>query len=96
MPTPTAPVRSTILVADSHVGSDRAARRPRVLGQVRVDELRCACVKLGVEPPVVLGYQDGEVEKIDSEEAARNLARLMRELKPAVVITHDPHARRYP
>jgi N-acetyl-1-D-myo-inositol-2-amino-2-deoxy-alpha-D-glucopyranoside deacetylase len=60
------------------------------LGQVRVDELRCACEKLGVEPPVVLGYQDGEVGKVDPEAAARNLARLMRQLKPAVVITHDP------
>lgn len=59
------------------------------LGQVRVAELECACEKLGLQPPIVLGYQDGEVAQVDREEAARNLARLMRDLKPTVVITHD-------
>ncbi len=73
---------------DAKIQNDAATRE--TLGQVRVEELRCACEKLGVEPPIVLGYQDGEVEQVDTEAAARNLARLMRELKPAVVITHDP------
>jgi LmbE family N-acetylglucosaminyl deacetylase len=60
------------------------------LGRVRVEELRCACEKLGAQPPIVLGYQDGEVDTVDTAEAARTVAQLIRELRPAVVITHGP------
>jgi LmbE family N-acetylglucosaminyl deacetylase len=60
------------------------------LGRVRVEELRCACEKLGAQPPIVLGYQDGEVEQVETEAAARTVAQLLRELRPTVVITHGP------
>ncbi len=60
------------------------------LGQVRSQELACACEKLGIQPPLFLGYQDGEVDQVPMEEAARKVARLIRELKPQVVITHGP------
>jgi N-acetyl-1-D-myo-inositol-2-amino-2-deoxy-alpha-D-glucopyranoside deacetylase len=60
------------------------------LGQVRSQELICACAKLGLQPPFFLGYQDGEVDKVDTEAAARAMAKLIRELKAQVVITHDP------
>ena len=60
------------------------------LGQVRSQELACACEQLGLQPPIFLGYQDGEVDKVPLEDAARAVARLMRELKPQVVVTHGP------
>ena len=60
------------------------------LGEARVGELRCACEKLGINPPIVLGYQDGEVEKVAPLKAARTVARLLRQLRPAVVLTHGP------
>ncbi len=69
---------------------DPALATRETLGQVRSQELACACEKLGVQPPLFLGYQDGEVDQVPLEEAARRLARLIRELRPAVVITHGP------
>ena len=60
------------------------------LGRVRSHELACACEKLGIQPPLFLGYQDGEVDQVRVEEAARKVARLMRELKSSVVVTHGP------
>ncbi len=87
--------KSYVVIATRGDGVDAKISDPTLcereeLGRVRVEELRCACEKLGVEPPVVLGYQDGEVVKEDAEQAARRVAQLMRELKPAIVITHDP------
>jgi len=69
---------------------DPTLATPETLGQVRSQELACACEKLGIHPPIFLGYQDGEVDQAPVEAAARRVARLIRELKPAVVITHGP------
>jgi len=69
---------------------DPAIATRETLGQVRSQELACACEKLGIQPPLFLGHQDGEVDKVPTEEAARALARLIRELRPQVVITHGP------
>jgi len=69
---------------------DPALATRETLGQVRSQELACACEKLGLHPPLFLGYQDGEVDQVPLEEAARHVARLMRELRPAIVITHGP------
>lgn len=70
--------------------SDPALATRETLGQVRSQELACACAKLGLQPPIFLGYQDGEVDQVPLEDAARAVARLIRELQPQVVITHDP------
>jgi len=56
---------------------------------VRSAELACTCDRLGIEPPLFLGYQDGEVDQVPVEAAAQAVARLIRELRPLVVITHD-------
>ena len=69
---------------------DPAIATRETLGRVRSQELACACEKLGIQPPLFLGYQDGEVDKVPVEEAARNVARIIRELKPLVVVTHGP------
>jgi LmbE family N-acetylglucosaminyl deacetylase len=73
---------------DAEIKNEAATRE--TLGQVRSQELRCACETLGVEPPIFLGYQDGEVDKIPLDDAARRMAKLIRELCPLVVITHGP------
>jgi LmbE family N-acetylglucosaminyl deacetylase len=70
--------------------SDPSLATRETLGQVRSAELACACERLGINPPIFLGYQDGEVDKVPTEEAARAVARLIRELQPLVVVTHDP------
>src|SRR5579859_466276 len=70
--------------------SDPSLATRDTLAQVRSAELACACEHLGINPPIFLGYQDGEVDKVSTEEAARAVARLIRELQPQVVITHDP------
>jgi LmbE family N-acetylglucosaminyl deacetylase len=70
--------------------SDPSLATRETLGQVRSAELTCACEHLGINPPIFLGYQDGEVDKVPTEQAARTLARLIRELQPWVVVTHDP------
>ncbi len=69
---------------------DPALATRETLGQVRSQELACACEKLGIQPPIFLGYQDGEVDHVPVEDAARKVARLIRELRPQVVITHGP------
>ncbi|MGH2522811.1 MAG: PIG-L deacetylase family protein [Anaerolineales bacterium] len=70
--------------------SDPSLASRETLAQVRSQELECACKTLGIELPIFLDYQDGEVDQVPLEEAARRLARLIRELQPLVLITHDP------
>ena len=70
--------------------SDPSLATRATLGEVRSAELACACERLGINPPIFLGYQDGEVDKVPLEDAARTVARLIRELRPDVVMTHDP------
>jgi LmbE family N-acetylglucosaminyl deacetylase len=70
--------------------SDPALATRETLAQVRSQELACACEKLGIEPPLFLGYQDGGVDEVPVEQGARDVARLLREVRPQVVITHGP------
>ena len=74
---------------DAQIKDPTAATR-ETLGQVRSQELACACEQLGIHPPIFLGYQDGEVDKVPTEDAAIDAARLLRQLRPAIVITHGP------
>jgi LmbE family N-acetylglucosaminyl deacetylase len=73
---------------DAQIKNNAATRE--TLGQVRSQELACACATLGVQPPLFLGHQDGEVDKVPVETAARAVARLIRELRADIVVTHDP------
>lgn len=87
--------RAYVVCATRGDGVDAQIKDPTVatretLGEARVRELACACATLGINPPIVLGYQDGEVEKVAPLAAARKAARLLRELRPTVVITHGP------
>ncbi len=69
---------------------DPALATRATLGQVRSGELACACETLGLQPPIFLGHQDGEVDQVPAEAAARALARIVRELRPHLLLTHDP------
>lgn len=73
---------------DAQIKNGAATRE--TLGQVRAQELACACQALGAQPPVFLGYQDGAVAQTPPAEAARAVAGLIRRLQPQVVVTHDP------
>lgn len=70
--------------------SDPSLATRETLAEVRSQELACACLKLGLEAPLFLGYQDGAVDEVPVELAARDVARIIRDLKPQVVITHGP------
>jgi N-acetyl-1-D-myo-inositol-2-amino-2-deoxy-alpha-D-glucopyranoside deacetylase len=75
--------------ADAKI-KDPSLATPETLGAVRSQELACACEKLGIQPPIFLGLQDGEVDQAPVEETGQAIGRLIRELRPLVVITHGP------
>lgn len=60
---------------------------PVNLPHVREHELRCACQIYGVHPPRFLDYVDGQLPIVHQGQAVGKLVRLLRELKPQVVIT---------
>ena len=82
--------------------SDPALATPETLGQVRQQELRDAMAVTGVRDVRFLGYRDSGMHGTDdnnhpsslyqasAEEVAGALVEIMREVRPNVVITHDP------
>lgn len=74
--------------------------RPK-LGDVRVEELRCACIHLGVTEFHLLGYRDSGMAgtpanthpeclaQADLYEATGRLVRLVREIRPHVLTCYD-------
>jgi N-acetyl-1-D-myo-inositol-2-amino-2-deoxy-alpha-D-glucopyranoside deacetylase len=68
--------------------------------EIRCQELTCACEALGVAEPVFLGYRDsgmegwvapeGSLELAESEEVVGRILDVIRQLRPAVIVTHDP------
>lgn len=83
--------------------SDPSLATPENLGTVREAELRCACEVIGIAELHLLGYCDSgmdgtpENEKItafiqaDPDEIRFKLVKLIREIKPHVVITFEPN-----
>jgi LmbE family N-acetylglucosaminyl deacetylase len=63
---------------------------PADLPFVRERELRCACEIYGIHPPRFLDYPDGLLPIIHQGQAVGKLVRLIRELKPQVLITFGP------
>jgi LmbE family N-acetylglucosaminyl deacetylase len=63
---------------------------PSSLPYVREWELRCACEIYGIHPPRFLDYQDGQLPVVHQGQAVGKLVRLLRELRPQVVITFGP------
>jgi LmbE family N-acetylglucosaminyl deacetylase len=60
------------------------------LPQVREQELRCACEVYGIHPPRFLDYVDGQLTIAHQGQAVGKLVRLIRELRPQVLITFGP------
>ena len=63
---------------------------PADLPYVREQELRCACEIYGIHPPRFLEYPDGLLPIIHQGQAVGKLVRLIRELKPQVLVTFGP------
>lgn len=70
--------------------SDPSLATPDTLGQVREEELRCACRAMGIQELHLLGYRDGQMANYEPREVEEKIVRLIRELKPQVVITFGP------
>ncbi len=60
---------------------------PANLPYVREQELRCACEIYGIHPPRFLDYVDGQLAIVHQGQAVGKLVRLIRELRPQVLIT---------
>lgn len=79
---------------------DAEAIRPK-LGEVRTEELRCACEHLGIADLHVLGYRDSGMAgtpanahpeclaQADLQEATGRLVRLIRQIRPHVLTCYD-------
>lgn len=77
------------------------------LGILRTEELRLSCQRLGIEPPVLLGFHDsarGERQRHDDGRALANvdmleveqaIRQVIADLKPHVILTFDPHGGYY-
>ena len=57
---------------------------------VREQELRCACEIYGVHPPRFLDYPDGLLPLIHQGQAVGKVVRLIREIRPQVIVTFGP------
>lgn len=60
---------------------------PANLPAVREHELRCACEIYGIHPPRFLDYVDGQLPIVHQGQAVGKLVRLLREIRPHVLIT---------
>jgi len=63
---------------------------PANLPFVREQELRCACQIYGIHPPLFLDYVDGQLPIVHQGQAVGKLVRIIRDLRPQVLITFGP------
>ena len=63
---------------------------PEELAAVREGELRCACAALGIQPPLLLGYRDGELVNVAEEEAVARVLEAIQAWQPQFVLTWPP------
>lgn len=61
------------------------------LATARAGEARCACERLGIEPPILIGIEDGALHQQENKVKARDqVAKLLSALKPDAVVTWGP------
>ena len=77
------------------------------LGALRVEELRLSCDRLGIEPPVLLGFHDSArgdrqrhgdaraLANVDMLEVEAAIRRVIQDVTPHVILTFDPHGGYY-
>ncbi len=63
---------------------------PQPISVVREQELRCACQQYGIKELHLLGYIDGQTTVVPQNEAVFKVVKLLRQIKPDVVITFGP------
>jgi LmbE family N-acetylglucosaminyl deacetylase len=63
---------------------------PDELPTVREQELRCACTALGIEPPHILGYQDGHLNEVDPEQLVARILEVVQQVRPQVMLSFGP------
>ncbi len=63
---------------------------PEELPAVRENELRCACAALGIQPPILLDYQDGQLSEAVPEIIVSEILSVIREVKPQMILTYGP------
>ena len=60
---------------------------PKELAAVRESELICACSTLGIDPPILLDYQDGHLAEVDPEAIIAEILAVIEDLRPQVILT---------
>lgn len=60
------------------------------MGMLREHELRCACQNYGLKALHLLGYMDGQTTIAPQGEAVYKVVKLLREIKPQVLISFGP------
>lgn len=60
---------------------------PEELPAMRENELRCACFALGIQPPILLDYQDGQLAAADPEQLTAQILQVVKEIRPQVLLT---------
>ncbi|MEW6241863.1 MAG: PIG-L deacetylase family protein [Chloroflexota bacterium] len=60
---------------------------PEELPAMREKELCCACNALGIQPPLLLDYQDGQLAEADPEGLVAQILQIVRETRPQVMLT---------
>lgn len=63
---------------------------PAELPALRERELRCACAALGIEPPILLDYEDGRLAEADPETIVADILAVTAEFRPQVMLTFGP------
>lgn len=63
---------------------------PAELPALRERELRCACAALGIEPPILLDYEDGRLAEADPETMVADILAVMADFHPQVMLTFGP------
>ena len=60
---------------------------PAELPALREAELRCACAALGLQPPILLDYQDGQLAEADPETLITETLAFVRKLRPQILLS---------
>jgi LmbE family N-acetylglucosaminyl deacetylase len=63
---------------------------PAQLPAVRERELRCACAALGIQPPILLDYEDGQLADADPERIVAEILAVADALRPQAILTYGP------
>jgi LmbE family N-acetylglucosaminyl deacetylase len=86
------------VVTDGEKGTQAHAGIPAGpdLAKVRAEEARCSCRALGIDPPILLGFKDGELGKQSRPpwaplaEVQGAVAKVLQDVRPDALITFGP------